>query len=70
MKLIVGFILGIMVASAVAQERPSWTTDLAHDLAALTVQQAYVMAGGTKPDGVAGMIKLDEDGFVICSERK
>jgi len=59
MKVILGFILGIMTASAIAQSDPGIPSGF-ND----TVQ----MAGGEGSDGKAHHIQVDAYGYVICSQ--
>lgn len=59
MKVILGFILGIMVASAVAQPIELWRNIKTN------------LLSGVNPTGDGSIIHVDVDGYVICStERK
>jgi len=53
MRMLVGFILGLMVASAMAQT--------------IDISRTPTLAAGTNPDHQPAPIQVDKDGYVICS---
>lgn len=59
MKLLIGFIFGILVASAMAQTAPGYIK---------TTGINAFMAAGVGPDGTSAAIKVDHEGHVICSK--
>lgn len=55
MKYIIGFIFGIMVASAVAEE-------------GIKISDAFMIVGGNDKNGAAHRLIVNEDGSVNCRE--
>jgi hypothetical protein len=63
MKIMIGFVFGLMVASAIAQTLNGITSP--------PFDPMLTLAAGTDPDHHAAPINVDKDGYVICStERK
>lgn len=64
MKLIIGFVLGLMVASAFAE------VTLENQTISIDHQGMIMAAGGIRPDRVMVPIVVDITGHVVCSEEK
>lgn len=58
MKILIGFILGL-TTTAIAKDA---SIDIMTDV------RGYFMAG-VNPDNLAAAIKVDKDGYVICSDK-
>jgi hypothetical protein len=58
MKTFIGFILGILVASAAAEDN------------SLPIFIETHLNAGVNPGGKSAPIRVDMDGYVICSEQK
>lgn len=71
MKLVIGLVLGLSV-SAFAQQQTIYVDgkpiQMDYSLAITPVKSA-MMAAGETPNGMAARIRVDEEGFVICSKR-
>lgn len=66
-KLAIGFILGITVVAATAQQRDFSGNPIQLDnTGTLTPLRAFVRAGGVKPDGTDKEIRMDQEGRVIA----
>jgi hypothetical protein len=76
MKIAIGFIFGVMVASAVGQTVSPQVYDGRVNTAnvagsvPVVAPVNFVNAGGVSPSGMMRMIQVDEDGYVICSDLK
>lgn len=63
MKMAIGFFFGVLMSIAIADDKP--TTALT-----IPVGPAFMLSGSFDDNGAAHMIRMDKDGYVICSDQK
>lgn len=70
MKMLIGFFLGLAMASAMAQGLMD-LDQLHQTITSGPMAAAFAVKAGVGPDKNAQLIQVDKDGYVICStERK
>jgi len=76
MRMLAGVVIGFLVGAAVVATADDFQYGFHSEFNTVTATplslspvRNFIYAGGEKPDGSGAAIKMDEDGYVLCSDK-